>query len=142
MQNDEIKTYTFNPTKKTGIYKLMIFLEIGVTCLLLFLGYTFLYKLQTPTSSKISEASFISPGPTAIPTKVKIPHSYEITAIGNNEMILRGDTGELTLPLGPEILIFKGTSEAHTAATAADLKVGEQVMLEIIPGEKAWVYIL
>jgi len=144
MSDNEEKIHTFTIKDKTGVYKLMVFFEIGVTCLLLFFGYIFVSKLQNQTPSKTSSAKQIdTTTPIATPTKFEVPHSYEILSITKTDMTLRGDEGEMVLPTsGPEIALFKGTPKEHTDASINDVRVGQKVILEIIPGERVWVYIL
>lgn len=147
MADLETDIHTFNSKGKTGLYKLVVFLEIGVTCLLLFFGYTFVFKLQTPQPSQISKAAqTLSTTPlsqTPIPTKFEIAHTYRVIRIGESDVTFQGDEGELAVPkAGPGVVVFKGTPESHSDARVTDLSIGQRVILEIIPGERVWIYIL
>ncbi len=138
--NNQIQTFTTK--SKTGFYKLIVFLEIGVTGFLIFLGYTFLFRVQKPKESKVSQAAGALPLDSPIPTKYEIPNSYEVKAINATDIILTGTKGELVVPNGgPGVLVFKGTPAEHTEASTTDLQVGQKITLEIIPGEKVWIYI-
>ncbi len=146
MPDNSTEFHTFNAKSKTGFYKLLVFLEVGVTCLLLFLGYIFVFKVQKPTSSQVSKASQTlsqtPQSPTTKPIKFEVAHSYDVVTIGDVDITLKGDEGQLVIPKsGPGVSIFNGTPAEHTDATVADLQIGQKVILEIIAGEKVWVYI-
>jgi hypothetical protein len=146
MVNNDTQIHTFKEKSKTGLYKVIVFFEIGITCLLLFLGYTFIFRIQDPNISKRSEAfqfDGASESDTPIPTKYEIQHNYTITDIGETDITLEGNEGELVIPKGGrDVLFFRGSPANPTKVSVTDLQIGQLVILEIVPGEKVWVYIL
>lgn len=138
--NNDTQIHRYAPSSKNGTYKIIVFLGIGLTCVLLVLGYIFFFKVQRPDQADVSRAQSSSK---TVDSKVELPHTYQVVSMNERDIILGGQEGEMAIPNGGSgVMVFKGTPQTHTEASITDIKVGQSVVLEIIPGEKAWIYIL
>jgi len=142
-QENEVEFHTFNAKQSNIFYMIVIVVGILIISFLTFFGYTYLFKSQKSQPAQVIKTVQNSPTLSPTPTKYEIGITYEGLKIGETDITFQGTEGELVIPKsGPGVLFFKGTPENHTDAVLSDLQIGQKVKLEIIPGEKVWVYIL
>jgi hypothetical protein len=90
-----------------------------------------IFKKETITSSASTNLA---------KEKYEIDFPYEVAKITGSEITLNGKEGLMVLPLSSSE-VFIGSPLQNRQASLSDLTVGQNVTLEIIPGEKVWIYI-
>lgn len=80
-------------------------------------------------------------GSNLTPTPVKIPFDYIVKNISPSGIVLSGKKGDLILPVNTSIKVFKGTGNTRPASLT-DIKKGQKIVVKLIPGQSAFLYIL
>ena len=77
------------------------------------------------------------------PARFKANIDYTVKGIDDNYILLEGEKGEMALPKNPaQVQVYLRTVDADTQVTIAEVKIGDKVQLEIVPGKSAWLYLL
>ncbi len=80
-----------------------------------------------------------TPLATVTPTTYLIPFQYRIKSIDSNNIILTGDTGEMTLPNDSTVIVVYSVNQELLALN--QLQVDQKLNLDLIPGQKATIYL-
>lgn len=94
-------------------------------------------QLIPQTTIVSSSASTVNVSPTIKPTWP--PISEQIKSISDNEIIVTGKTGDMSLPKDPaKIRVYKRSGNQLILSSFEDVKVGQEVSLKVItPGKLA-----
>lgn len=66
---------------------------------------------------------------------------YTVATISENEIVLEGEKGSMTLPK-ERVEVLRGDPSNAKAVSPDTLRPGDNVVVEFIPGERAWLYVL
>lgn len=73
---------------------------------------------------------------------VKVSFSYKVKSIASDELVLTGNRGDFTLPYDSlRVTVYKGTSIKSPKMELNQLKVGDTVNMEFIPGKSATLFV-
>lgn len=94
---------------------------------------------STPPSStgNTNDDSFLPP-----PTLMEIDFDYTVKSISASEIIFTGENGDIIFPANFDFTFYNGGRGSKEVASQADLRVGQKINLDVVPGRSATVYIL
>lgn len=73
---------------------------------------------------------------------VKVSFSYKVKSIASDELVLTGNRGDFTLPYDSlRVTVYKGASIKSPKMELNQLKVGDTVNMEFIPGKSATLFV-
>ena len=73
----------------------------------------------------------------------KVAFIYKVKAITDQTITLNGEMGDFRLPNDPLIVaVYKGPTAASVKMQLGQLKVGDRVNVEFVPGKSASLYML
>ena len=109
--------------------------------------YVFLTDIEIFPPQKESQPAVVeTPTPTAvkdIQQIMEIPFNYVVTDLFERFATLEGDMGPMELTMNPDsVTLYQGLPPNATEVPIDRLQIDDQVHLKIVPGEKAWVYIV
>ncbi len=119
-----------------------IMTAVSVSFVVVFLAIGYVYIIQ--------KAWLSSPSPysNAINKKgsdvvVQVPFNYEVARISERLITLQGERGLMRLANDPtKVQVFLGTPTDSSPTNLSALREGQKIMLKMIPGQSAWIYIV
>ncbi len=109
---------------------------------------TLIFVLIIPSLSKQTDSTDDPAAKTAIAGKkleesVEIPFQYLVDRFENNAIVLVGDTGEMSIPRDDGMVrVYRGTPDGAKEVGLGGLEVGNKIVLKLVFGEAAWLYIV
>ncbi|PIU69089.1 hypothetical protein COS81_01475 [candidate division WWE3 bacterium CG06_land_8_20_14_3_00_42_16] len=136
-KNNEITTEQTNKKRRSFlpvVVGLAVFLVIGLAAL------TIYFIANNSGSNQRNTTVSTQSGPAVTPVKVDFP--YTVKSITLAVIVLNGENGDLTLSNNPNMVtVYKGATEASPKIGIQDLKIGDTVNLEFVPGELANLFL-
>ena len=74
---------------------------------------------------------------------VKVDFAYQVKSITAGAIVLTGKNGEFTLPNdASKVEVYNGPTKESVKISLADLKVGNNLNMEFVPGKSASLFVL
>lgn len=110
-----------------------------ILVVLVLLGLGLFYAVSSGMLGQIG----LTPSATNQPAvPVKVDFVYNITSITAETIVLDGDNGEFVLPNDPaKVVVYGGPTKESPMLSLTDLKVGNRVNLEFVPGQSATLFV-
>lgn len=110
-----------------------------ILVVLVLLGLGLFYAVSSGMLGQIG----LTPSATNQPAvPVKVDFVYSITSITAEAIVLDGDSGEFVLPNDPaKVTVYGGPTKESPMLSLTDLKVGNRVNLEFVPGQSATLFV-
>ena len=73
----------------------------------------------------------------------KVDFAYTVKSITPEQIVLNGQNGDFTLPNDPSIVtVYKGPTKESPKMELSQLKVGDTLNMEFIPGKSATLFLI
>lgn len=122
---------------------LILIAEIGVIILVIIGIIQISTGSKKPATQQTAPQTTVATPTTGSLTPINIPFDYRVVSVSASRIVLNGDKGNLTLTNNPKLItVYKGTPTNNTPAAFTDVKEGNKIKIEAIPGVSIKVYIL
>lgn len=125
-----------NSLNKKGFASAYLAVAVLAVLLLVGSGLFYLKKVNNPQNPSNS------PKQPEVVAPVKVSFSYKVKSISSEEIILNGLKGDFGLPNDPAfVLVYNGPTKSSPIMNLSDLKVGDNLNMEFVPGESAILFV-
>lgn len=114
------------------------------TFVVVFLSLLFVLVLPSLTNRNAKELAdeAVTNGRT-LAESVEIPFQYLVERFEGDAIVLLGDNGEMEVPNDADLVrVYRGTPESAKEVGLSGLAVGNEIVLKMVHGEAAWLYIV
>lgn len=144
IQNNQVpqsKAQSQNGNKYTGVLVVVIVLVLLGAGLFYVVNSSMLGGKQegvTPVTPVVS----VPGGVTEEPKFIKPDFSYTVKSISSDVIVLDGKNGEMNLSNDPtKVTAYAGPSKDSPKMELSQIKVGDLVNLEAVPGQQVWLFV-
>lgn len=139
MENVDIKPVDQKASNYTGVLVVLVVLVL--------LGVGLFYVVNSgilggkPSTGPVPPVTNVSGG-TGMPAVVRPDFTYKVKSISPDTIILQGERGDFSLPNDvARVKAYAGITSESPELPLAQLKVGDNVNMEFVPGKSATLFV-
>ena len=105
-----------------------------------------LFVLILPALTKKDPADSTTQLPTnghTLSESIEVPFQYSVDRFEGDTIVLLGNNGEMEIPHNADLVrVYRGTPASAKEVGLSGLAVGNEIVLKMVHGEAAWLYIV